>query len=155
MKKFLMVVSLFVMVFAMVGCGNNKSTFESAKIRVDTVTAAQVGKAVRIWDVEYNSNMDFKKSVDNSGSVLSTNWTKVSDLGEIEVFLDINSTNLVLEGAEYYVAKTADESYKIVVGISNNGGADLSNPKDVNNIDEYDGTSSAIVWIEPDEGNVE
>lgn len=154
MKKILMFVCVFVMVFVMVGCGNDtQDAFERSKVRVDIVTASQIGKAVRYWDNEYNNDINFKSNVDSSGSALSTSWTKVSDLGKIEDFIGVD--NPTLEGADYYVAKTSDESYKIVVGVSNNDGMDLADPKDVVKADEYDGTSSAIVWVEQDDNNVE
>ncbi len=154
MKKVLILVCIGIMMFAMVGCGNDvQGVFERSRLRVDIATAAQIGKAVKIWDDEYNSDTNFKNSVESSGSVLSTEWIKVSDLGKIEDFVYIDSSNLVLEDADYYVAKTSDESYKIVVGISNNNGTDLLNPSEVTEIEEYTGASSAIVWLESDENN--
>lgn len=151
MKKILMFVCMFVVMFGIVGCGNStQDTQTRMELRVDKADAAQIGKAVKIWDLECNNDPAFKSEVENSGSVLSTVWTRASDLGKIDEFVYINNGNLVLEGADYYVAKTSDESYKIVVGISNNNGTDLIDPKDVTEIDDYDGTSSAVVWLEPD-----
>ena len=152
MKK-LLVIFMFVLISGVfVGCGSNtQDTFESAKLRVDVTTAGQIGKAVKIWDAEYNNDSYLKDAIESSGSVLSTDWTKVSDLGKIEDYVYIDNTNLVLENGEYYVAKTADEEYKIVVGVSNNNGTDLTAPKDVTKADEYDGKSAAILWVEPDD----
>ena len=71
-------------------------------------------------------------------------------MGSIEDIVYIDNTTLTLENADYYVAKTSDKLYKIVVGISNNNGTDLSNPADITKVEEYDGTAFAVVWVEPD-----
>lgn len=109
----------------------------------DTRTGEQIGKAVRIWNVDA---WDY----DSISRELPSTWTEYSQIdGLVNTYISSGYTPNQLENAKYYVASIKREVYgeKIVVAISNMGGWDLPNPANVVQV-TYDGTASGIVYIE-------
>jgi len=116
--------------------------------RADAATAAQIGKAVRIWYTEYNCDPNMKEAVDNNTGISSLHWTKYSDLYYIDDY--INPTLVTNEGYDYYVAlKNGGEinSERVVVGVAKSE-TELPELNSVIEVDTY-GYGPRVLYIEP------
>ena len=113
--------------------------------RADNATGAQIGKAVRVWLTECQSDPSM---VDYADDISSEYWTKYSDLTNIDwyVFTDYST----LDGYDYYVALNKDRNSRearIMVALSTNGYY-LPLPVDVTEVsDEIEGPR--VIYIEP------
>ena len=68
----------------------------------------------------------------------------------IEIFAG-DFINFVVCWFDYKIIRGISKEYKTnTINKYNNNGTDLSNPADVTEAEEYDGTASAVVWVEPD-----
>ena len=116
------------------------------QVRADKATAAQIGKATRIWLTEYMSDPYLKSTVTNG--LESNSWIKYRDIDEIDGYVDPNLKSA--NGGEYYVGLKGDiTSYnsKIVVAISKDG-TDLPNLSDIAEV-APDGEEYGVMYIEP------
>lgn len=110
---------------------------KEAALKAEKATGAQIGKGVRIYDRDMSLDYGISDRVTNS-------WIEYSKLENIDWYIYSNAEPK-LENGRFYVCKNSDD--QIIVGVSNNGGADLPNADDVLEAD-YDGTKSGIVYIE-------
>lgn len=110
---------------------------KEALLKAEKATGAQIGKGVRIYDTDMSLDYGISDRVTNS-------WIEYSKLENIDWYIYSNAEP-ELENGRFYVCKNSNN--QIIVGVSNNGGADLPNADDVLEAD-YDGTKSGIVYIE-------
>ncbi len=116
------------------------------QVRADKATAAQIGKATRIWLAEYMSDPYLRSTITNG--LESNSWIKYRDIDEIDGYVDPNLKSA--NGGEYYVGLKGDiNSYnsKIVVAISKDG-TDLPNLSDIVELAPT-GEEYGVMYIEP------
>lgn len=112
---------------------------KEALLKAEKATGTQIGKAVRVYEMDMSLDYGISDRVTNS-------WIEYSKLENIDWYIYSNAEP-ELENGRFYVCKNSND--QIIVGVSNNGGADLPNADDVLEAD-YDGTKSGIVYIEAD-----
>lgn len=118
-----------------------QGVMDRAQERADKATAAQIGKAVRIWYVDYTTDLYLNSYLTENNSLSSTRWIKVSDLCGIDNYVYISTTS---KGEEYYVGLIPDG--RIAVSVSQFG-IDLPELSTVTDIsEEIEG--SKILYVE-------
>ena len=123
-----------------------KSRLERMQSRVDNITGAMIGKAVKVWLVDTLEDPQFL--AEREINISSYCWTKYSELVDIDQYISPDRTSS--NNYDYYVAITApvgNADAKIIVGISETG-ADLPTPCFVTEASsETEG--ARVIWVEP------
>lgn len=126
----LIIVIAILAIIMLIAIPNFSGIQQRMQVRADKSTAAQIGKAVRIWYTEYNSDPAFKATVD-AGVKLPANNTamvELSTLTSIEGYVDktLVPTSLRKEDGttdtaqKYWLGLVGTGTYeKVVVSIAN------------------------------------
>ena len=158
----LIIVIAILAIIMLIAIPNFSGIQQRMQVRADKSTAAQIGKAVRIWYTEYNSDPAFKAAVTNGLPVAGDAMKELSTIDKLEGYVDktLKPTSLRKnDGTEdntqkYWVGLVgAGTSEKVVVAIANaapttpghtNGATNLTAKTDV----LYDGVEN----VEPTSG---
>ena len=141
----LIIVIAILAIIMLIAIPNFSGIQQRMQVRADKATAAQIGKAVRIWYTEYNSDPAFKATVDAGTkiSVPGSEMVELSKLTNISGYVDDTlvptslrtSTGTSDEAQKYWLGLTGAGTYeKVIVSIANVA------PQIPANVD--DGTSS-------------
>lgn len=141
------------MMIILVAIPNFSGIHGRMEIRADKATAAQVGKAVRIWytDDIVDAGIDYNCEEINDGFV------KLDEMESLDQYLDVTLAPSSyrdrygkITEADYYVAMTDDD--KIVVAIASEEDNLNSIFRRIDSTDEADyyGMEAGIAYIEPD-----
>lgn len=115
--------------------------YDRMRSRADKAEAAQIGKAVRVWLTDFNTDPALKNQLNYNNDISSTRWIKASDLQNIDWYVYISTTN---DGCDYYVAITSSDTFGKIVVAASKTGLDLPEISAELEVDE-----SGILYIEP------
>ena len=146
------------LIMMLIAIPNFSGIQDRMEVRADKATAAQIGKAVRIW---YTEAM-FEPEVDYNTEEVEDGFVKLDDIENIEYYVDnyLTPTSYSdrkgrrVESQDYYVTIINEEERseaKVVVAIASetdNLNRILGNI-DVNDVADYDGSKAGIAYIEP------
>ena len=172
----LIIVIAILAIIMLIAIPNFSGIQQRMKVRADKATAAQIGKAVRVWYTDYTSDPVMKKNIDDMSDevILGTNYVIYDTITQIDGYAAKTylPTSLVTSGVtvehQAYAVKlsSATQDAKVVVAIckSKEGTAssgkydtvdgDITEPtegdpaKTVYKVN-YDGTTPAIAYVEP------
>ena len=165
----LIIVVAILAIIMLIAIPNFSGIQQRMKVRADKATAAQIGKAVRVWYTDYTSDPVMKSTIDaDSGSVvLDTDYKVYDTITQIDGYAAKTylPTSLVTDGVteehQAYAVKlsSATQDAKVVVAICKSKEGTASSGKydtvdgtvtDTDPISvNYDGTTSAVAYVEP------
>ena len=175
----LIIVIAILAIIMLIAIPNFSGIQQRMKVRADKATAAQIGKAVRVWYTDYTSDPVMKKAVDTATTpvVLSTTPVVYSTITQIDGYAakTYTPTSLTKDGVSeenqvYFVNLSGTTNgAKVVVGIgTSDGGVDATNSKVEQTAEEdkygaylddtansktvvvnYDGTAPGVAYVEP------
>jgi len=126
----LIIVIAILAIIMLIAIPNFSGIQQRMQVRADKSTAAQIGKAVRIWYTEYNSDPAFKAQVGANGlAAAGEEMVELKDVALIDGYVDktLEPTSLRLTDGttdpnqKYFVGLVGSGTYeKVVVCIAGN-----------------------------------
>ena len=164
----LIIVIAILAIIMLIAIPNFSGIQQRMKVRADKATAAQIGKAVRVWYTDYTSDPTLAANVDkiveddttNTKAILKDTAVDYSNIANIESYASKYTPSSLLTkkgvaaGTQVYQVKLSDTTSagKIVVIISGSA-ADADDEVESEDLTgttvNYDGTKIGIAYVEP------
>ena len=165
----LIIVIAILAIIMLIAIPNFSGIQQRMKVRADKATAAQIGKAVRVWYTDYTSDPVMKKTIDDaSGVILDTDYKIYDTIANIEGYAaktylptSLTDGSVTVEHQAYAVKlSSSTQDAKVVVAICKSeqtttedgepydkvsGRITDTDPITVN----YDGKAPAVAYVEP------
>lgn len=149
----LIIVIAILAIIMLIAIPNFSGIQQRMKVRADKATAAQIGKAVRVWYTDYTSDPTLKNTLtdDNGKKFVGGNlFVDYTTLKEINTYCGVYEPSSLLEngvmadGQKYWVALSNNTNNALIcVAIGK------AAPSSIGTVEDYDGTKDGIAYVEP------